>query len=314
MVVDIAKRDVEAFLEMLLAEKNLAKNTLEAYRRDITDFINYFTLQRKILDELNVHDVSDYLESLRKKSFANSTIARRLSGLKHYYRFLLSEGRVLKDPFALIETPKQERILPRILSEDEISSLLNAAHRKSDVEGVRLACLLEILYASGLRVSELVSLPYSVVRTINFQEQISSMIVQGKGSKERMVPLSKAALDSLQAYLSVRKNFLSSKTSEVWLFSSNSKEGHLTRQRFGQLLKEIAVNAGIAPYKVSPHVVRHAFASHMLHHGADLMSIQKLLGHSDVSTTEIYTHVLGEKLKSVVLTHHPLSRVQKEPK
>jgi integrase/recombinase XerD len=305
---------VEAFLEMLAAERGAAANTLEAYRRDLTAFAGFLAGRGGSLDTAGVDDIRGFLGRLAQAGMAPRTAARRLSALRQFYRFLLTEGLRGDDPTVGVDSPRQGRPLPKILSEAEVGLLLDAAHGHEGPEALRLAALVEVLYASGLRISELVGL-----RLAAAQRDQRLLIVTGKGGKERMVPLSPAARQSLSAYLAVREHFLpargkgpqaaksASKPASPWLFPSRAAEGHLTRHRVAQLLKELAREAGLDAAKVSPHVLRHAFASHLLDHGADLRSLQKMLGHADISTTQIYTHVLSERLKALVQQHHPLA-------
>jgi integrase/recombinase XerD len=307
---------IEPFLEMLAAERGAARNTLEAYERDLKAYAAFLAPRKTAPEAAGVEDIRAFLGRLARAGMAPRTAARRLSALRQFYRFLLSEGLRADDPSAGVDSPRQGRPLPKILSEAEVGGLLDAAHAGSGPDALRLAALVELLYASGLRVSELVGL-----RLAAAQRDQRLLIVQGKGGKERMVPLSPAARRALAAYLEVRAHFLptagksqggkgakAAKVASPWLFPSRAAEGHITRHRVGQLLKELAGRAGIDAAKVSPHVLRHAFASHLLDHGADLRSLQKMLGHADISTTQIYTHVLGERLKSLVQERHPLAR------
>ena len=252
-----------------------------------------------------------YLVELSKSGMAPSTSARRLSALRQFFRFLYAERVRGDDPCATIDSPRRGRVLPKFLSEEEVESLLDAAGRRQGAVGVRLRALLEVLYASGLRASELVELPLSAR-----SRDGRILIVRGKGGKERMAPLSEPAIRALAEYDDVRDRFLpmgrGARADSPWLFPSRSKVGHLTRARLGQLLKELAADAGIERTRVSPHVLRHSFASHLLARGADLRSLQQMLGHADISTTQIYTHVLDERLKALVNEAHPLSRVEKE--
>ncbi len=299
--------EVDAFLEMLVAERGAAQNTIEAYRRDLEHF-NIFLKERspstKGLLEVTAQQVNAYLVALSREGREATTLSRRLSALRQFYQFLLSEGWVASNPTTTIDTPRHKRALPKILSEEHIVRLLEAARAQTDPEGCRLYAMLETLYASGLRVSELVTLPLTAVHPNK-----PYLLVKGKGGKERLVPLSEHATNALQTYLTLRSSFLqkAAPSAEKWLFPSPSKEGHLTRQRFGQLLKELALKANLDADKISPHVIRHAFATHLLSHGADLLSIQKLLGHADLSTTQIYTHVVTDHLKDLVNHHHPLA-------
>jgi integrase/recombinase XerD len=296
---------------MLAAERGAARNTLEAYERDLKAYAAFLAPRKTAPEDAGVEDIRAFLGRLARAGMAPRTAARRLSALRQFYRFLLTEGLRADDPSAGVDSPRQGRPLPKILSEAEVGSLLDAAHAGNGPEALRLAALVELLYASGLRVSELVGL-----RLAAAQRDQRLLIVQGKGGKERMVPLSPAARRALAAYLEVRDHFLATrgkgakavKVASPWLFPSRAAEGHITRHRVAQLLKELAVQAGLAATKVSPHVLRHAFASHLLDHGADLRSLQKMLGHADISTTQIYTHVLSERLKSLVQERHPLAR------
>jgi len=296
---------------MLAAERGAARNPLAAYERDLKAYAAFLAPRKTAPEAAGVEDIRAFLGRLARAGMAPRTAARRLSALRQFYRFLLTEGLRADDPSAGVDSPRQGRPLPKILSEAEVGGLLDAAHAGSGPEALRLAALVELLYASGLRVSELVGL-----RLAAAQRDQRLLIVQGKGGKERMVPLSPAARRALAAYLEVRDHFLATrgkgakavKVASPWLFPSRAAEGHITRHRVAQLLKALAVQAGIDAAKVSPHVLRHAFASHLLDHGADLRSLQKMLGHADISTTQIYTHVLGERLKSLVQERHPLAR------
>jgi integrase/recombinase XerD len=292
---------VDRFLEMLAAERGAAKNTLDAYARDLSH-AHAFLKAHAGLPDAGVEHLRAYLRALEASGMAPRTAARRLSALRQYYRFLYSEGERTDDPSASLDSPRQGRPLPKILSEAEVDALLDAARDRDGPEGARLVCLLEILYATGLRVSELVSLPFAAVA-----RDPRVLIVRGKGSKERMVPLTDASSDAIKAFKAVRGAFLAKGETSAFLFPSRGIDGHLTRRRFGQLLDELAVEAGLDRRKVSPHVLRHAFATHLLDHGADLRSVQQMLGHADISTTQIYTHVLGERLKALVNAHHPLA-------
>lgn len=297
---------LDSFLEMMAAERGAARHTLEAYHRDLLDLSGFLKARGSSPDKADSAALQAYLHDLAARKTKPSTAARRLSCLRQYYRFLYDEGARDDDPTAALESPKTVRPLPKVLSEAEVDHLLEAAHRDGEPEGLRLVCLLEMLYATGLRISELVALPAgAAVAGRDF------LTVRGKGNKERLVPLSGPAKEAIINYESVRSTFLPKGVKDSpFLFPSNAREGHLTRQRVGQLLKQLALDAGLDPKKVSPHVLRHAFASHLLHHGADLRVVQQLLGHADIATTQIYTHVLGEKLRELVETAHPLAREQ----
>jgi integrase/recombinase XerD len=228
--------------------------------------------------------------------------------MRQFHRFLIEEDVRGDDPTAVIDTPRATRSLPKFLDVSEVAALLDAAGRREGSQGRRLVALLETLYATGLRVSELVGLPLSAL-----EREHEILLVRGKGGKERIVPVNATARAALQAYLDVRGRFLSGGRPSPWLFPSRAAEGHLTRRRCGQLLKELALEVGLDPARVSPHVLRHAFATHLLHNGADLRSLQRMLGHADISTTEIYTHVLDERLRTLVERHHPLAAPPREP-
>ena len=293
---------IEAFLEMLVAERGAARNTLEAYRRDLADAAGWLAESGASLGRADDAAIRGYLDALQQRGLAPRTAARRLSALRQFYRFLFSDGHRSDDPCATIDAPRRGRPLPKILSEAEVDGLLGAARSVDGPEGARLVCLLEILYATGLRVSELVGLPFAAVAR---DPQV--LLVRGKGGKERMVPLTAAAMAAIADYKPVRGAFIVGASTSAFLFPSRSAQGHLTRRRFAQLLDETAILAGIDPARVSPHVLRHAFATHLLDHGADLRSVQQMLGHADISTTQIYTHVLAERLRALVQAHHPLA-------
>ena len=296
--------DVDAFLDMLSAERAAAHNTLDAYRRDLEDAGRWLAGHGPGLTEAGTDDLRRYLQQLGDSGSAPRTVLRRLSALRQFYRFLCSEGRRTDDPASALDSPAQGRSLPKLVDEDGVTALIGAAAKLDGAEGARLVTLLEVLYATGLRVSELVGLPLTAMT-----RDSRCLIVRGKGGKERMVPLSPPARAALASWLPLRRAFLppGGGKAERYLFPSpNAADGHLTRQRFGQMLKELALAAGLDPAKLSPHVLRHAFATHLLDHGADLRSVQKMLGHADIATTQIYTHVTSERLKQAVAEHHPL--------
>jgi integrase/recombinase XerD len=295
-----------AFFEMLAAERNAAANTLSAYRRDLDDATTFLKSKRRELADAGPDDLRAYLGHLTDQDLAPRTQARRLSALRQFYRFLVEDGRRKDDPTASLDAPKLGRPLPKLLSEAEMEALIEICRSLDGAEGARLLAMIELLYATGLRVSELVKMPVAVM----LRDQ-PFLTVRGKGGKERLVPLNPPAKAALAIYLDLRPRFLAKGTTSPFLFPSRGKEGHLTRQRFGQMLKEIGIKAGIDPARISPHVLRHAFATHLLDHGADLRSLQKMLGHADIATTQIYTHVQQERLKSLVETHHPLSKTGK---
>lgn len=297
---------ISLFLEMLAAERGAAQNTLDAYRRDLDDYAGFLNSRARPLEAADSKDIQAYLQHLTDTGLAPASRARRLSAVRQLYKFLAAEGVVDADPAAGLAGPKKARALPKVLSIAEVDLLIASAAKRIDgTEGherfraLRFLCLLEMLYATGMRVSELVSLPRSVLRG---DKRV--MTIKGKGGRERLVPLNPAAQAALEGYLAVAGRHDNS----PWLFASKSDAGHVTRQGFALELKDVAEAAGLDPERVSPHVLRHAFASHLLDRGADLRAVQQLLGHADISTTEIYTHVLQERLKKIVNEHHPLAK------
>lgn len=300
---------IEAFLEMMAAERGASDNTLASYRRDLEDADAYLAGGSR-LAAASAADIRAYLGDMAARGFAATTQARKLSALRQFFKFLYAEGLRGDDPTGVLDSPRKGRPLPKTLSEEETSRLLELAEREARgaAEGTmerlsaqRLSTLLEVLYASGLRVSELVSLPVTVaLRDERF------FTVRGKGAKERIVPLSAKAREAVALWLAERKRHAALAESQ-WLFPAASERGYLPRQVFARELKALAARAGISAAKVSPHVLRHAFASHLLQNGADLRAVQQLLGHSDISTTQIYTHVLEKRLQELVQKHHPLA-------
>ena len=308
-----AERAVETFLEMMAAERGAAPNTIESYRRDLTQFTAFTRARGRPPESADTKIIRKYIRHLSEAGMAPATSARRLSALRQFFRFLQSEGGRQDDPTATIDSPRRRRSLPKFLSEDEVDKLLAAVHGRAGNggrQGLRLVALLEVLYATGLRVSELVGLRNSAL-----SRDHRLLTFAGKGGRERMVPLTAPATAALAAYAAVRESFLPKGGGAgvpAWMFPSRSRAGHLTRARFAQLLKEVAADAGIDPARVSPHVLRHSFASHLLAHGADLRSLQQMLGHADIATTQIYTHVLEERLKALVEDAHPLAEGRKD--
>ena len=298
-----APRRLEAFLEMLAAERGAARLTLEAYRNDLAQAAAFLKRRGIALADASGDDLRKYMAGMAEAQLAASTAARRLSALRQFFRFLVLEKARRDDPTAALDGPRPKRPLPKILQEDEAARLVETAKKKKGAEGARLLCLVELLYGSGLRVSELVSLPLAAAK-----RDPRFLVVRGKGAKERLVPLGRPARRSLEDYLDQRDRFLKDGTASRWLFPSRGATGHLTRRRCGQLLKELALAAGLDPAKLSPHVLRHAFASHLVDRGADLRSVQEMLGHADIATTQIYTHVQSERLKRLVTQAHPLAR------
>lgn len=303
------------FLDMLAAEQGAGANTLDAYRRDLTDFSEFLTHAGHNLADAETQTLRDYLGDLDARGFKSSSVARRLSAMRHLFRFLLNERIRTEDPAAILSGPKRGRGLPKVLSIADVDRMLRRAKEMSEaadaspsqrLRALRLYCLLEVLYATGLRVSELVSLPRSAAK-----RDARMIVVRGKGDKERLVPLNEASRQAMADYLAATEAAKGDKKGSVatskWLFPSFGESGHLTRQHFARDLKELAVASGLQARLVSPHVLRHAFASHLLHNGADLRIVQTLLGHTDISTTQIYTHVVEERLKSLVRDLHPLA-------
>ena len=306
---------IDLFLDMLAAEQGAGENTLAAYRRDLTDLSDYVARAGAGFVGVKTEGLRGYLADLDTRGFKSSSVARRLSAMRHLFRFLLNERIRSDDPAAILSGPKRGRGLPKVLSIADVDRMLTRARELAQAPGssgsqrlraMRLYCLLEVLYATGLRVSELVALPRSAVR-----HDARMIVVRGKGNKERLVPLNDASRAAMRDYLATMETLTQEKkqngTSSKWLFPSFGESGHLTRQHFARDLKDLASAAGLAPRLVSPHVLRHAFASHLLHNGADLRIVQTLLGHTDISTTQIYTHVVEERLKSLVRDLHPLA-------
>ena len=297
---------IALFLDMMSAERGAAANTLDAYRRDLTDIAGRVSGS---LEVASTEDLERAFAGIAREGLSAATAARRLSAVRRFYRFLVKEGLRGDDPAAPLKSPKKARALPKVLSEGEVEALFQAADRLEGANGARARALLELTYAAGLRVSELVSLPLAA-----FVSAERCILIRGKGGRERLAPLTQTALDAVSAYRAVRDQHLPPegsprrRSADRFVFPSRSAvSGHLTRERFAQILGEITREAGLDRSAISPHVLRHAFATHLLANGADLRSVQLLLGHADVSTTEIYTHVLEERLKTLVNTAHPLA-------
>lgn len=291
------------FLEMMAAERGSSRNTLLSYERDLLDLAGFLTRRRLGEAELGTETLRAYIADLTKRGMSAGTQARRLSAIRQFFRFLYAEGVRADDPAAGLDGPRLPKPLPKYLSVEEVDLLLKQAEADGTPEGLRLRALVELLYATGMRVTELVTLPLNAL-----SRDMPVLIVRGKGSKERMVPLSEPSREAIEAYRGVRGGFLKGRAGPKFLFPSDSEEGHLTRQRVGQLLKALALNAGLDPAKLSPHVLRHAFATHLVSNGADLRAVQMMLGHADIATTQIYTHVLNERLRQLVEQAHPLAR------
>jgi integrase/recombinase XerD len=302
---------IALFLDMLAAERGGARNTLAAYTRDLEDLSVHLAQSKRTIADASTDDLRGYLAALAKRGFAAASVARRLSAIRQLYRFLYAEDLRKDDPSAIIEGPRRGRTLPKVMSIADVDGLLAAARDAMSraktaperLRAARLVCLIEVLYATGLRVSELVELPASAA-----ERNTRMLVVRGKGDKERLVPLNEPAKAAMRDYLELIAEAGAGRKApkSKWLYPSFGESGHLTRQHFARELKELAASAGLRADAVSPHVLRHAFASHLLHNGADLRVVQTLLGHADISTTQIYTHVLEERLKSLVRDLHPL--------
>jgi len=294
---------IENFLDMMSAERGASINTIAAYRRDLLDFSASGDMRRMTRD-----DVRKYLTTLSRSGIASSSQARKLSALRQFFGFLYAEGIRKDDPTSSIDAPKRQRPLPKVLTREDVDALIEAARTEAakGAEGQRLLCMVEMLYAAGLRVTELVGLPLAAVR-----DRSGFLLVKGKGKKERLAPLNPEARETIANYLAVREEFLPGglrrKSAEHFLFPSRSAEGYLTRRRCHQMLKDLALKAGLDPEKLSPHVLRHAFATHLVEGGADLRSVQTMLGHADIATTQIYTHVDSARLVELVNQRHPLA-------
>jgi len=289
---------------MIAVERGASRNTLEAYARDLRDFAAHAARAGHTPEEAATESIRDYMAGLGAAGLSPRTAARRLSTLRQFFGFLVAEEMRRDDPTATIESPRSGRALPKILSEAEVEAMLATCTRDETPKGLRRTALMELLYATGLRVSELVGLPLG-----GLSRDRTVVTVKGKGGRERIVPLNNAAQEALARWLLVREKFLPAGKTSPFLFpEAKSRDGHLSRTGFAAMLKTLAAESGIDPKRVSPHVLRHAFASHLLAHDADLRSVQQMLGHADISTTQIYTHVLDDRLKWLVGAHHPLAR------
>jgi integrase/recombinase XerD len=306
----------DAFLEMLVASRGASLATRDSYRRDLSDFFAFVSAHYIDMLAITHRDIANYLHDLEKRAMASATLARRRSSLTQWFKFLISERLITENPMLLLPTAKRGRRLPKLLSKDEVQQLIHAAQADVTLEGIRLNTLMEIIYASGMRVSELVTLTMQhIQRNPKKPKQIQPyFMVTGKGSKDRIVPLHTSAIEALQRYLDIREKFLPKNTDSKWLFPDSLKRGgptklgHITRHKFAVDLKNLCTIATIDPTQCSPHTLRHSFATHLLEGGADLRVIQELLGHADIATTQIYTHVADSRLTSVVRTKHPLAK------
>ena len=299
-------RQVDYFLQMMAAEKGAAQNSIVAYERDLQQFLEFGNFNSDT--DLSKQSIENFMQDLRSRGFAPKTIARKLSAIKELCKFLYSEKIIKDNPAQNILSPKQEKPLPKFLTAEEVRALIKAAASSDDIRIQRIAVMIELMYATGMRVSELVSLPLSA---LNFKK--NQVTIFGKGSKERIVPMAEHAADTLKKYETLRSDFIKKNSESTFLFPSlTATDGHLTRDAFYKDLKNLAVQCGIYPSRISPHVLRHSFATHLINNDADLRSVQKMLGHESINTTEIYTHITSQKLMNAVCLKHPLAHYGKE--
>ncbi|MDR1693756.1 MAG: site-specific tyrosine recombinase XerD [Lactobacillaceae bacterium] len=299
---------IKNFLETMSAEKGASQNTISSYKNDLSQFLEH--IKKNDVRKISSEDISAYVQYLSRQEFASKTISHKLSALREFFKFLFSEKEIKENPCINITSPKLDKSLPKFLTIDEMKEIISAAKSREEISGRRTAVMLELMYACGLRVTELVTLHEN---SINFDKK--QVLVKGKGSKERIVPVASSALKSVLDYLPYRDNFIKARAKSSWMFPSlTSVSGHITRDAFFKNIKKMAVLTGISPSRVSPHVLRHSFATHLLNNDADLRSVQKMLGHEDISTTEIYTHITSERLMEIVRKKHPLEHKKSAPK
>ena len=297
---------LENFLEVLASEKGLAVNTRISYRNDILQFLVFLDKNKKRINEITSIDIEKFTSKFTSRGLEKSSISRKMSALSHFFNFLLEENIIKNNPINEFDLPKQIKKLPKILSVEQVDKLIKISREDQSISGIRLNTMIEILYATGIRISELVEMKLSAT----YAEQ-NFLLVQGKGNKERLVPISENTENKIKNYLNIRKEFLNKDKDSKWLFpSKQSSKGHITRQRFNQLLKNLCERTNLNDIRISPHKLRHAFATHLLANGVDLRSLQQMLGHADISTTQIYTHVLKDRLKKLVSDNHPLSKIE----
>ena len=297
---------LENFLEVLASEKGLAVNTRISYKNDILQFLVFLEKNKKKINEITPIDIEKFTSKFTTQGLEKSTISRKMSALSHFFIFLLEENIIESNPIHELDLPKQIKKLPKILSVDQVEKLIKSSREDQSINGIRLNTMIEILYATGIRVSELVEMKLSAT----YAEK-NFLLIQGKGNKERLVPISKNTEDRIKDYLKIRNEFINNDTESKWLFpSKQSSKGHITRQRFNQLLQTLCERVNLNNIRISPHKLRHAFATHLLANGVDLRSLQQMLGHADISTTQIYTHVLKDRLKKLVSDNHPLSKIE----
>ena len=297
---------LENFLEVLASEKGLAVNTRISYKNDIFQFLVFLEKNKKKINEITPIDIEKFTSKFTTQGLEKSTISRKMSALSHFFIFLLEENMIKRNPINELDLPKQIKKLPKILSVDQVEKLIKSSREDQSINGIRLNTMIEILYATGIRVSELVEMKLSAT----YAEK-NFLLVQGKGNKERLVPISENTEDKIKDFLKIRNKFLNNDSESKWLFpSKQSSKGHITRQRFNQLLQTLCERVNLNNIRISPHKLRHAFATHLLANGVDLRSLQQMLGHADISTTQIYTHVLKDRLKKLVSDNHPLSKIE----
>ena len=297
---------LENFLEVLASEKGLALNTRISYKNDILQFLVFLEKNKKKINEITSIDIEKFTSKFTTQCLEKSTISRKMSALSHFFIFLLEENIIKRNPINELDLPKQIKKLPKILSVDQVEKLIKSSREDQSINGIRLNTMIEILYATGIRVSELVEMKLSAT----YAEK-NFLLVQGKGNKERLVPISENTEGKIKDFLKIRNKFLNNDSESKWLFpSKQSSKGHITRQRFNQLLQTLCERVNLNNIKISPHKLRHAFATHLLANGVDLRSLQQMLGHADISTTQIYTHVLKDRLKKLVSDNHPLSKIE----
>jgi integrase/recombinase XerD len=303
---------IEYFFEMLVAERGATENTISSYRKDIKDLHDYLTFNHIKLEKVTSSIIKDFIIELSNRKLGAKTIGRKISAFRQFFSFLVSDGVFKENPTLNIIMPKRPKSIPKALSQDILDKLIKTANSNTTKEGLRDYAMLEILYSTGMRISELVSLKMKTLENLSNESEINLLIVEGKGKKERAVILNQMACKALKNYLDIRSKFLLVGAKSNWVFpsvSKNKKVVHISRQRFGQILKEIAIKSNIDPLIISPHKIRHSFATHMLDNGANLRIIQELLGHSDISSTQIYTKVSDSKAKKLLLGKHPLSDI-----
>ena len=297
---------LENFLEVLASEKGLAVNTRISYKNDILQFLFFLEKNKKKINEITSIDIEKFISKFTTQALEKSTISRKMSSLSHFFIFLLEENIIKSNPIHELDLPKKIKKLPKILSVDQVDKLIKSSREDQSVNGIRLNTMIEILYATGIRVSELVEMKLSAT----YAEK-NFLLIQGKGNKERLVPISENTENKIKDYLKIRNEFINNDTESKWLFpSKQSSKGHITRQRFNQLLQTLCERVNLNNIRISPHKLRHAFATHLLANGVDLRSLQQMLGHADISTTQIYTHVLKDRLKKLVSDNHPLSKIE----